>query len=182
MGSRDPGLNTIGYAGSASYTPRPVAHAIKNPKGLKWEYQVAGANRRWRCQFRCRGSRRESAVAQLFSLGSKIHAMKKCTYCGKEQPDAATTCPIDGEPLKTVITQPSPTPPPPTSAQLSPPKPRPLAIRIIGWIGLIFGGLITASQLAQMVMGMSPGIVGLVVGLLIVFGSLSMAMPPRRKV
>jgi hypothetical protein len=27
------------------------------------------SNRRWRCQFRCRGSRRESAVAQLFSLG-----------------------------------------------------------------------------------------------------------------
>src|ERR1017187_10348166 len=34
--------------------------------------QVAGANRRWRCQFRCRGSRRESAVAQLFSLGHSI--------------------------------------------------------------------------------------------------------------
>ena len=32
------------------------------------EYQVAGA-RRWRLQFRFRGSRRESAVAQLFSLG-----------------------------------------------------------------------------------------------------------------
>ena len=31
--------------------------------------EVAGANRRWRFQFRCRGSRRESAVAQLFSLG-----------------------------------------------------------------------------------------------------------------
>jgi hypothetical protein len=31
--------------------------------------EVAGANRRWRCQFRCRGSRRESAVAQLLSLG-----------------------------------------------------------------------------------------------------------------
>ena len=31
--------------------------------------QVAGANRRWRGQFRYRGSRRESAVAQLFSLG-----------------------------------------------------------------------------------------------------------------
>ena len=30
--------------------------------------KVAGANRRWRCQFRCRGSRRESEVA-LFSLG-----------------------------------------------------------------------------------------------------------------
>ena len=29
--------------------------------------QVAGANRRWRCQFRYRGSRRESAVAQLTS-------------------------------------------------------------------------------------------------------------------
>ena len=32
--------------------------------------EVAGANRRWRWQFRYRGSRRESAVAQLFSLGS----------------------------------------------------------------------------------------------------------------
>jgi hypothetical protein len=31
--------------------------------------EVAGANRRWRGQFRYRGSRRESAVAQLFSLG-----------------------------------------------------------------------------------------------------------------
>src|ERR1019366_7188084 len=28
-----------------------------------------GANRRWRGQFRCRGSRRESAVAQLSTLG-----------------------------------------------------------------------------------------------------------------
>ena len=27
-----------------------------------------GANRRWRCQFRYRGSRRESAVAQLSTL------------------------------------------------------------------------------------------------------------------
>src|ERR1035441_1790110 len=31
--------------------------------------EVAGANRRWRWPFRCRGSRHESAVAQLFSLG-----------------------------------------------------------------------------------------------------------------
>jgi len=31
--------------------------------------EVAGANRRWRLPFRYRGSRRESAVAQLFSLG-----------------------------------------------------------------------------------------------------------------
>jgi len=36
--------------------------------------EVAGANRRWRFQFRYRGSRRESAVAQLFSLGSKTPA------------------------------------------------------------------------------------------------------------
>jgi len=32
-------------------------------------FKLPGANRRWRCQFRYRGSRRESAVAQLFSLG-----------------------------------------------------------------------------------------------------------------
>ena len=31
--------------------------------------EVAGANRRWRLQFRYRGSRRESAVAQLSTLG-----------------------------------------------------------------------------------------------------------------
>jgi hypothetical protein len=31
--------------------------------------EVAGANRRWRWPFRCRGSRRESAVAQLSTLG-----------------------------------------------------------------------------------------------------------------
>jgi len=41
------------------------------PLGFRYdvEYQVAGANRRWRGPFRCRGSRRESAVAQLFLLG-----------------------------------------------------------------------------------------------------------------
>src|ERR1035441_2199721 len=33
-------------------------------------------NRRWRWPFRCRGSRRESAVAQLFSLGSYARHMK----------------------------------------------------------------------------------------------------------
>jgi hypothetical protein len=31
-------------------------------------YQIAGANRHWRWPFRCRGSRRESAVAQLSTL------------------------------------------------------------------------------------------------------------------
>jgi predicted lipid-binding transport protein (Tim44 family) len=72
--------------------------------------------------------------------------------------------------------------PPPSSGTppLPAPKQRPAAIRILGWIGLIFGGLMTASQVAQMVMGMSPGIAGLVIGLLIMFGSLSMAMPRRK--
>ena len=41
--------------------------------------QVAGANRRWSSPFRCRGSHRESAVAQLFSLGSSATLMKKYT-------------------------------------------------------------------------------------------------------
>ena len=39
------------------------------PPRSGWVQQVAGANRRWRLPFRYRGSRRESAVAQLFSLG-----------------------------------------------------------------------------------------------------------------
>jgi hypothetical protein len=29
--------------------------------------------------------------------------MKQCTYCGKEQPDEATACPTDGEPLVPLI-------------------------------------------------------------------------------
>ena len=40
-------------------------------------YKVAGANRRWRLQFRCRGSRRESAVAQLSALGDSARIMKR---------------------------------------------------------------------------------------------------------
>ena len=48
--------------------PRRETDANKKPKGLGGEYQVAGANRRYRCG--C-NPRRESAVAQLFSLGSK---------------------------------------------------------------------------------------------------------------
>ena len=57
-----------GYAESAANTLRPAIYGNKKTKGLEGEYQVAGANRRWRLQFRYRGSRRESAVAQLFSL------------------------------------------------------------------------------------------------------------------
>jgi hypothetical protein len=53
-----------------------MVHAcIRQPSGVKvsnydrlFTQPLAGANRRWRCQFRYRGSRRESAVAQLFSL------------------------------------------------------------------------------------------------------------------
>jgi hypothetical protein len=40
--------------------------------------QVAGANRRYALQFRYRGSRRESAVAQLFSLGGVSHDLVHC--------------------------------------------------------------------------------------------------------
>jgi hypothetical protein len=38
-------------AGSARYTPRPLAHDIKKTKGLGWEYQEAGANAGWRSSF-----------------------------------------------------------------------------------------------------------------------------------
>ena len=38
--------------------------------------EVAGANRRWRWPFRCRGSRRESAVAQLSTLGHMTTKLK----------------------------------------------------------------------------------------------------------
>lgn len=34
--------------------------------------------------------------------------MKKCTYCGKEHPDDAVACSVDGQPLETVL---SPQPP-----------------------------------------------------------------------
>ena len=38
------------------------------------------SNRRWRLPFRYRGSRRESAVAQLFSLGGTAHANMKTMF------------------------------------------------------------------------------------------------------
>ena len=31
-----------------------------------------------------------------------IHLMKKCTYCGKENPDDAVVCSVDGQPLESV--------------------------------------------------------------------------------
>ena len=75
MWGRETPVNTFGYAEGAHNTLRPAIYAIKKPRGLEGEYQVAGANRRWCGPFRCRGSRRESAVAQLFSLGIKIGLM-----------------------------------------------------------------------------------------------------------
>ena len=48
------------------------------------------SNRRWRGQFRYRGSRRESAVAQLFSLGivhayvAKLHIWDALEARGKD--------------------------------------------------------------------------------------------------
>ena len=34
--------------------------------------------------------------------------MKKCTYCGKEYPDEAASCALDGQPLTSIDSQPSP--------------------------------------------------------------------------
>jgi hypothetical protein len=47
--------------------PQPVNFPPGPPRS-GWVQQDAGTNRRWRWPFRYRGSRRESAVAQLFSL------------------------------------------------------------------------------------------------------------------
>ena len=52
------------------YLRVPLLHLIHRvlkgvPMKMTAPPKVAGANRRWRLQFRCRGSRRESAVAQL---------------------------------------------------------------------------------------------------------------------
>jgi hypothetical protein len=37
--------------------------------------------------------------------------MKRCTYCGNQQPDEATNCPVDGQPLEAVIATTAPTAP-----------------------------------------------------------------------
>ena len=95
MGSRDPGLY-VWLRGEVLLTlPRPETYAIKKPKGLGGEYQVAGANRRWRLPFRCRGSRRESAVAQLFSLGGTPLDML-CESCHKAEATCHVCTIVDG--------------------------------------------------------------------------------------
>jgi len=64
---------------------------------------LAGANRRWRCQFRYRGSHRESAVAQLFSLGQRMTTRVQvsvvlvlmaalCGCASQSKPEARSAC------------------------------------------------------------------------------------------
>jgi hypothetical protein len=48
------------------------------------------SNRRWRLQFRYRGSRHESAVAQLFSLGFLTHYYEIETTCRRSHQDIGT--------------------------------------------------------------------------------------------
>jgi hypothetical protein len=48
--------------------PARFAHAIKKPKGLKWEYQIAAGNAGWPVQFRYRGGRHPPRVPELWTL------------------------------------------------------------------------------------------------------------------
>src|ERR1017187_1001640 len=72
--------------------------------------EVAGANRRWRCQLRYRGSRRESAVAQLSMLGRlSIAHMKASSFSllfAVLLAGCSTTDPIDH--LSAWLTRPEP--------------------------------------------------------------------------
>jgi hypothetical protein len=52
--------------------------------------------------------------------------MKKCSYCGKEYPDEATACSIDGQPLETIGAPAAPKAQPVTSAAKPPPAGRPV--------------------------------------------------------
>jgi hypothetical protein len=56
--------------------------------------QVAGANRRWRWPFRYRGSRPESAVAQLSTLGGITFSDMKFPYRKFEDTDLWKTIDI----------------------------------------------------------------------------------------
>ena len=53
--------------------------------------------------------------------------MKKCTYCGKEQPQEATVCAFDGQPL----VDPDAPKPTPTENQTDTPKKRKLSYGIV---------------------------------------------------
>ena len=48
--------------------PARFAHAIKKPKGLKWEYQIAAGNAGWRSQFRFAVHVLWSRVPELWTL------------------------------------------------------------------------------------------------------------------
>jgi hypothetical protein len=53
-----------------------AAGALSSPSRSGFVQQVAGANRRWRWHFRCRGSSRESALAQLSTLGVNMRYLQ----------------------------------------------------------------------------------------------------------
>ena len=53
---------------NAPFNAKPTNHPFPPPRS-GFVQQVAAANRHWRIQFRIRGSRHASAVAQLLSLG-----------------------------------------------------------------------------------------------------------------
>jgi len=81
---------------------------------------------------------------------------------------------------ETPKTQNSPNPPNPGTPPLSPSgPPRPLAIRIFGWIGVVLGGIVLAFYIGQRVNGNSPGILELVFGLLLMIGGFSMTRSSR---
>jgi hypothetical protein len=63
--------------------PQPFNRPPGPPRS-GWVQPVDGANRRWRWQFRCRGSRHESAAAQLYSLAIKIGLKLELTIVFKE--------------------------------------------------------------------------------------------------
>jgi hypothetical protein len=56
----------------------------------------------------------------------------------------------------------------------TPKKPRPLAVKTFGWIGVVFGGLILALYVVQRLNDGEPGILELVFGLFLIIGGFSM--------
>src|ERR1035441_5381678 len=78
-----------------------AAGAPPSPPRSGFVQQVAGADRRWRCQFRCRGSRHESAVAQLstLALGARMNRIGyiALTWLGSLWPAATNILPIGRE-------------------------------------------------------------------------------------
>jgi membrane protease YdiL (CAAX protease family) len=98
---------------------------------------------RWQLQF--------AALQRLVRQRDILRGMKRCTYCGKEYPDDAVCCLIDGQPLEGGEPLPAPTPLP--LSEPTPPPPAPVALtdrqmRIIEMMlvcGIAFGVSILTS-------------------------------------